>query len=245
MVTRTEEILRRELMEITLSKAIELFVATKRTEGCTEKTVGWYEYLLGHYAEYLGENGKSPKVSGMTVNDARAFVASLQSRDTLYQEHPRHPEVQRGLSPYTIHAYVRVLKVFGNWLVEDNLSKQNAFARLKKPRLPQPMIEILSDQEIDAILSAISPNCFLGARMYTVVLFLLDTGIRASELTSLTLQNTDIDDSRLKVCGKGRKERMVFFSVNTRKALLRYVHTWRQPAYGGIDNVILSTKANR
>jgi len=105
------------------------------------------------------------------------------------------------------------------------------------------MIEILADREIDSIFSCINPKCFLRARQYTIVLLLLDTGIRASELCGLTLDNTDIDNGTIKVMGKGRKERIVPFASGTKKALLRYVTTWRpEPAYEGIDNLFLSIR---
>jgi site-specific recombinase XerD len=73
-----------------------------------------------------------------------------------------------------------------------------------------------------------------------IVLMLLDTGIRASELTGLKIDNTHLEESYLKVFGKGSKERIVPFGAGTRKALLRYLTTFRpeqpEPPY-----VILST----
>jgi site-specific recombinase XerD len=89
------------------------------------------------------------------------------------------------------------------------------------------MIEILSNEEIDSIFRSISQNSALGARMLVMVLLLLDTGMRASELCTLTVDNTHIDDGIAKVMGKGRKERIVPICANTKKALLRYLATWR------------------
>lgn len=242
MVSRTEAVLRRQRMEITLPQLIELFVATKRIEGCTPKTVNWYSYLLTHFANYIG-NGEPTKLKDVSVHDARAFIASLQNRLVRYKDHPKHPEKEGGLSPYTIHGYVRALKAFSSWLHEEGFAAYNIFARLKKPKLPKPMIKILSDEEMSAILSAMNRNSFLGARQYTIVLLLLDTGIRASELCGLTLDNTDIDNGTIKVMGKGRKERIVPFASGTKKALLRYVTIWRpEPAYEGIDNLFLSIR---
>jgi site-specific recombinase XerD len=133
-----------------------------------------------------------------------------------------------GPSPHTIHGHVRALRAFATWLHEEQFTKTNLFARLKRPKLPQPMIEILSDQEIANIFAAINPTCLLGARLYVMVLLLLDTGIRASELHSLTLDNTFTKEDYVKVKGKGGgNKRMVPFGATTKKVILRYIHTFR------------------
>jgi integrase/recombinase XerC/integrase/recombinase XerD len=133
------------------------------------------------------------------------------------------------------------LKVFGTWLHEDGLTSHNIFARLKRPKLPKSVIKILTEQEIHSILDSINPNCFLGARQYLIALLLLDTGIRASELCTLTLPNIFIDENKILVKGKGRKERIVPFANGTKRALIRYINTWRpEPVGGGIDSLILS-----
>jgi len=104
------------------------------------------------------------------------------------------------------------------------------------------VIEILSDQEIADIFAKLNPTCSLGARLYLMVLLLLDTGIRASELVGLTLANTYIEQDYFKVLGKGDKERIVPFGATTKKALLRYIHTFRpEPFHQGVDQLVLTT----
>jgi integrase/recombinase XerC/integrase/recombinase XerD len=66
--------------------------------------------------------------------------------------------------------------------------------------------------------------------LYAIVLVLLDTGIRASELCTLTMENTFLTEGFLKVRGKGNKERMVPFGALTKKALLKYLHSYRPEA---------------
>lgn len=238
MGTRSEEILRRERMEMTLPTLIDLFAATKEIEGKSPKTIKWYVNLLGHFASYLG---KTATLRHLTLNNARSFVAHLRGKERRYVGHPLSPEKKGGLSPHTIHAYVRSLKAFSSWLQEEGFTNQNVLGRLKRPKLPETVIEILSDEEIDRILTAINPGCFLGPRLWVMVLLLLDTGIRAGELTGLTTENTHVDDGYVKVEGKGRKERIVPFGSTTKKALLRYLATWRvEPAFPDVHELILS-----
>jgi site-specific recombinase XerD len=213
-------------METTLAQAIEMFILAKETEGRSPKTTQWYRAMLGHFAQQL-DQGMDTGLRDLSIADARGFVAQMQSRDSLYENHPFLEPRKGGLSPSTIHGYVRALKAFGSWLQAEGLATRDPFAKLKRPSLPKPVIKILSKEEIQALVDAINPNTYLGARQYAIFVLLLDTGIRASELCGLTLTNTFLDESRILVRGKGNKERIVPFANATRQALARYLTTWR------------------
>jgi site-specific recombinase XerD len=238
MGKRTVEILRREKMEMTLPTLVELFAATKQAEGKSPKTVTWYRLMIGRFIQFLGDTAT---IRDLSLKNARAFVAHLQGQKTRYQDHPLIPVQEGGLSVHTIHGYVRAIKAFGSWLAEEGFTAVNKFVRLKRPKLPQTMVETLTDGEIALIFKIINPKCFLGARMELICLLLLDTGVRASELTGLTVNRTFVRENYLKVIGKGGKERMVPFGNTTKKALLRYLVTWR-PEPVDDDMLILSVK---
>lgn len=220
----TTDILRREKMDTALPTLIDLFAATKKTEGRSNKTVSWYQQMLHRFHSFLGEDAT---IKDVTLPNARAFIAYLQEKTTRWEDHPISPTQEGGLSPHTIHAYVRTIKVFGSWLAEEGFVGVSPFLRLKRPRLPQPVIEILSDEEIETLIREINPNSRQGMRMYLTVMVLLDTGIRASELLGLKLEDIDMTNQQFKVRGKGNKERIVPFSQTVKKVFLRYVNTWR------------------
>lgn len=217
---------RKNKAKLPLSSLIDLFILSKQIEGRSEKTLTWYRANLTNFDNFVASAGPAT-VQDADLDKARAFIAQLQGRKTRYESHNVRPQKEGGLSSYTIHGYVRTLKAFGNWLHEEGYAAKSPFERLKPPKLPETMIEILSDDEIGRIVRSINPDSFLGARLYAIVLVLLDTGIRASELCTLTLDNTYLNDSFLKVCGKGNKERMVPFGALTKKALLKYLYTYR------------------
>ena len=223
MSRKSESLLRRKRMEITLSTLIEQFASTKKIEGRTDKTVNWYKDMLCRFVKFKGD----VQLRSLTLDDARGFVARLQAQENRWENHPICPVKAGGLSPYTISAYVRSLKVFSRWIMDEGYTKTDIFARLKRPKLPQPLIEPLTKEEIEDVLSTINPNTFLGARIYAIVLLLLDTGIRASELTSLTVDNVDFSQGTTKVMGKGRKERIIPFGASTKKIMLRYLTMFR------------------
>jgi site-specific recombinase XerD len=235
-MSATKEALRRERMEIALPTLVELFVTTKQTEGRSQRTQEWYRTQLGRFVEFVGE----VKLPDLNVDDARRFVAHLQSQETQFEDHPLRPVVEKGLSAHTVHGYVRALKSFSGWLKEEGFTSRDIFARLKRPKLPQPLIKVLADDEIEAILGYINPATLLGSRLYLIVLLFLDTGIRASELCTLKLEDTFVGDNYIKVKGKGSKERIVPFGATTKKALIRYLHTFRPEPLPAVEELILS-----
>jgi site-specific recombinase XerD len=178
--------------------------------------------MLGHFLKWAGE----PKLRDFTLVTARTFIAHLQGRKTRYDNHPVSREVEGGLSPHSVHGYVRSLRVFSAWLADEGFTTGDVLEKLKRPKLPDTMIEVLTDQEVNKILADINPNCFLGGRLYTMILLMLDTGVRASELLGMKVEDVDLNNGRVKVLGKGKKERFVPFGGTTKKALLRYMNLY-------------------
>lgn len=206
--------------EITLPTLIDLFILSKQIEGRSPKTLSWYQANLKRFAGFM-TNGHVPTLHEITLDQARAFVVHLQGKTTRFEDHHMRPTKEGGLSPHSVHAYVRTLKTFGSWLVEEGYVEAHPFERLKAPKLPETMIEVLSDDEIRRMVASISVDTALGARVHAMVLLLFDTGLRASELCGLTIENTHLQEGYVKVRGKGKKERIVPFCNTTKKSLLR------------------------
>jgi site-specific recombinase XerD len=225
---------------LSLASMIDLFIVSKEIEGKSQKTLGWYRSMLIAYADHAGQ-GEDVPFDELSLEGAKSFISYLQRRTSKYQNHQFRKIEDEALSPHTIHAYVRTLKAFGAWLFEEGYTTDHPFRRLKPPKLPETMIEILSEDEITRLLNAINANTPLGARQYLIVLLLLDTGIRASELCTLTMANTNLKEGYIKVRGKGKKERMVPFGSTTKKALMRYIQTYRpDPATDQVGELILT-----
>jgi site-specific recombinase XerD len=227
-------------MDLTLPMLRDLFTATKQTEGKSPETIVWYTQRLSAFLDFLGSE---PQLSDLTLDNARAFIAELQSRDIRFATHPHMVPKEGGLSPYTIHAYVRAIKAFASWLHEEGFLPTNVMHRLKRPKLPQPMIEILTDEEIERLVNSPNPGTFLGSRLLSAMLIFLDTGIRASELLGLKLEDIDWHNDTLKVWGKGNKQREVSIDAQTKKYLLRHIHVFRpEPHNPNTQEVFLSVE---
>ncbi len=101
-------------------------------------------------------------------------------------------------------------------------------AKIKVGKPKPKVITLYSSEEICRMLAVCDLDCahgakFLGSRNRAIILVLLDTGIRLSELTGMHVVDIDAESGRFKVLGKGRKERMVRLGKTTRKALWRYL----------------------
>ena len=242
MSRKSEFIRKHERMEITLTTVLEHYSTSKKLKGCSPKTLIAIRSILERFVRFLQQRGHSLKLSDLDIDDARAYVASLQGKITKYEGHTfNRPVSGVEYSPQTIHSHVRMLRAFSNWLRDEGYTKTPLFERLELPKLPKVKIAVLTPEEIRQILASINPNTFLGARLMTMVLVMLDTGIRAGELVGMQITNVDWERGVIRVFGKGAKERFVPIGSTAKQSLLRYVQTFRpKPAREDIGNVFLS-----
>ena len=85
----------------------------------------------------------------------------------------------------------------------------------------------MTDDEIDRVVRSINPQTPIGSPMYAIVLRMLDSGPRMSEVVGARMPDLDLERWQLRIIGKGNKERIVPFGARTGKALLNYIHLHR------------------
>ena len=209
-----------------LYKTFELY---KRSEGLSDRTVVWYQEKLREYLRWLLEHGHSTKLSDFTIDLVREFELHLQTKETKHERNPFVPTKHERLSGHTIRGYVRTLKVFSSFLFEEGYTDQNLLQRLKMPKARKVEPEWLRQDEIERLLDIFDRKTTTGSRDYAMVVTFLDTGVRCSELCTLTLDRADLDIGELKVLGKGNKERTVPVGVRAVRALRRYRDHFRPP----------------
>jgi len=233
--------LRKELMELTLPRAIENYTTALTLEGKSPETILWYRKKLTGLAAFMQYGGAPVKVRSLTLDDGRSFIKSLMDRTTRYTNHCLRPEEQGGLAPQSIHGYVRALRAFATWLQEEGYTKDNIFKGIKPPHVPQVLIQPLSEDDIRRVLIAAQQHTGEGIRNYTVILLFLDTGIRLSELVNLKLSDIDFTAGQFKVFGKGAKERIVPMGLTTRREVVRYMEHYRPQPINPNENRLFLT----
>jgi len=112
---------------------------------------------------------------------------------------------------------------------------------VKIPRPPRRVIPAFSQHQVQQLLAAVDFSKVEGYRDYVIILTLLDTGLRVSELCSLRLSNLWLEDGVLKVTGKGNKERLVPIGRQIQRILWRYINRHRpEPAMPNCDFLFLT-----
>lgn len=233
---RWKELSKDSLELLELSKHYELF---NKTEGKSLKTVLWYNQSLLQFYRFLLISEKSTKLVDLAESDAREFILYLQEK-TRWQDNPYMVKKEGKLAAISIQTYIRGLRAFFNWLYKQGYTSENRLANLKPPKAQTKIAQILTADEIKIIFSLLDITTCAGCRNQAILLMLLDTGIRCSELVNLKLDDVNIDDGYLKVMGKGGKERIVPFGVIVQRALLRYVPHFRNSPLFGINHFFLT-----
>ena len=125
---------------------------------------------------------------------------------------------RRNLSSQYQHDLARAIRAFLNYCVRDELLEKSPFDKVQMPRLEKKILEAFSTEEIHRLLKGCTRE-----RDRTLCLFLLDTGLRASELIALNVEDVDIRTGMVTVrLGKGQKGRTTYVGARTRKQLRRY-----------------------
>jgi site-specific recombinase XerD len=177
------------------------------------QTMRWYREKLGVFVTALEDQPITPA----RVN---SFLRRLQTTPSTRTGQP--------LSSYTLHGYAQVVKSFVNWCAANNYLEKAP--RIQMPRVDEKVIEVFSEGQIKQMLAvtAQEETPTLAHRDRALLLFLLDTGVRASELCGLTQERLHLAEGYALVIGKGRKEREVAFGQQTRVQLTRYLRRYRR-----------------
>ncbi|MFC1983008.1 tyrosine-type recombinase/integrase [Chloroflexota bacterium] len=223
-----------------LLQFIDYYEVCNRAEDKSSKTVSWYSTNLKSFHNYLKSRRLPDTLDKIDIKVLRQYVLYLLKKNK-YQGHPITPEKREPLSASSVHGHVRTLRAFFNWLVSEGLTENNPARDLKPPKVCQKVVSTLSDEEIRAILSILTPVNSSNARNQTIFMLLIDTGLRMGELINLKMEDVHMNEGLLKVMGKGRKERIVPMGSNAQRALQRYLFRYRpKPLHAGIDNAFLS-----
>ena len=210
----------------------QYFEVYNKSEGKSAKTIKWYAEALGGLIKWLRATGRPTVLGDVGELQVREFVLWLQEKPTA-----------RGgkLSTHTISNRVRALRAFFNWLHWQGYTEEHLLKRMRPPRLPQLVVEPLTDDEVARLFRHLDPGTGVGARNIAILALFLDTGLRLSELVSVTLEDLHMDEQYVKVRGKGNKERIIPFGASVQKVLLRYLLHFRpEEAHSGVRQLFLS-----
>lgn len=156
-------------------------------------------------------------IRDITTSDVFEFLSYLANDRT---PDPDAPVPEYGISPAARARKLSALKSFYKYLtVRTKQLEENPVADLEYPKLRKSLPRYLTMEQSASLLQAVEgPN---AKRDYAILMLFLNCGIRRSELVGLNL--TDVYEDRIRVVGKGNKERFVYFGTSCRKAIDAYL----------------------
>ncbi len=156
-------------------------------------------------------------IKSITTSDVFDFLSYLANDRAV---NPESPAPDHGISAAARARKLSAIKSFFKYLtVRTKQLTENPVADLEYPKLRKSLPKYLTFQESAALLQAVSGQN--QVRDYAILMLFLNCGIRRSELVGLNL--TDVYEDRIRVVGKGNKERFVYFGTACRKAIDAYL----------------------
>jgi len=132
---------------------------------------------------------------------------------------------EKGLKATGCNSAIRALNTYVHWLnagPEVKCSPACRHPKIAQLKEPQCVLPTFSEKQIRSLIEW-KPKGKAERRLHLIVLFLFDTGCRISEALTLKVRDIDMDNMLATLDGKGRKQRVIPFSIELRRAIHRYV----------------------
>ena len=178
---------------------LQAFLTAKRIEGCSEKTLHYYQSTIGDMLSGIGKT--APQV---TTEDLRDYLTRYQN--------------ERKSSKVTIDNIRRILSSFFSWLEDEDYIVKSPVRRIHKVKTAQ----IVKDTYSDEALELMRDNCG-NRRDLAIIDLLASSGMRVGELVMLNRDDINFNERECVVFGKGNKERLVYFDARTKIHLQNYL----------------------
>ena len=178
---------------------LPVYIAAKRVEGCSEKTLHYYEASITNALVSV----RKP-VKQITTDDLRLYLDTYQQRNNA--------------GKVTIDNIRRVLSSFFSWLEDEDYILKSPVRRIHKVKTGKTVKETYSDEALE-IMRDHAEN----SRDLAMIDLLASTGMRVGELVQLNREDIDFENRECIVFGKGDKERKVYFDARAKIHLQNYL----------------------
>lgn len=183
------------------SKLINLFISAKRIEGCSEKSLKYYQTTLAKMIDSIKKS-----IQEITTTDLREYLTTYQNT--------KNP------SKTTTDNVRRVFSSFFSWLEDEDYILKSPVRRIHKIKTGTIVKETYSDENLEIMRD----NCDC-IRDLALIDMLASTGMRVGELVLLNIEDINFNERECIVFGKGNKERVVYFDARTKIHLQNYLES--------------------
>ena len=205
------------------------FMNDKALEGLRDRTLYDYRQHMKYFKKYIDTIATDYK-NRITVETFKSYVYYMS--------------IEKKLSNFTVNCRLRTLKVYLNWLYENKIITSNFSIKIKLLRVPQDTVKPLTNQEVRKMLNCCDMGTYSGFRDYTLMILILDCGVRIGEASNLLITDIDFKQSILTIraeVSKTNEMRYLPLSIKTLKllkVLVEFANTTDSPylfqsIYGG------------
>lgn len=178
---------------------LELFVAAKRVEGCTERTIEYYRSTIQNMFSIIGL-----PIRQITTDVLREYLTKYQSNNNC--------------GKVTVDNIRRNLSSFFSWLEDEDHIIKSPIRRIHKVKTGTIVKETFSDENIETLRD----GCH-SIRDLAIIDLLYSTGMRVGELVNLDIDDINFEERECIVYGKGNKERRVYFDAKAKLHIQKYL----------------------
>jgi len=175
------------------------FLAAKRIEGCSEKSLNYYNKTITTTLDSINKD-----VKHITTDDLRSYLTDYQA--------------EKHSSKVTMDNIRRILSSFFSWLEDEDYIIKSPVRRIHKVKSSKTIKETYTDENLELMRD----NC-VELRDLAMIDMLASTGMRVGEMVLLNRSDIDFNERECIVVGKGDKERMVYFDARTKLHLQSYL----------------------
>ena len=178
---------------------VNIFIAAKRIEGCSEKTLKYYQTTIVAMINAINKS-----VRHIQTEDLRFYLTQYQKKNQS--------------SRVTIDNIRRILSSFFSWLEDEDHILKSPVRRIHKVKTGTNIKETYNDEELEKMRD----NC-TELRDLAIIDMLASTGMRIGEMVLLNRIDINFAERECVVFGKGDKERLVYFDARTKLHLQNYL----------------------
>lgn len=191
----------------------------------SRNTVVSYERDLRKLLSYLEETAVRESWDQVSASDLSNYMLYLEKKQ---------------YAASSISRSIAAIRAFFQYLLKEKMTDGNPADDLKPPKSEKKVPEILSIEQVNALLSQPDPGTNKGMRDIAMLELLYATGIRVSELISLRVSDVNLKPQYI-ICRDRSRERVIPFGNAAKKALVRYLNQARDALVGGTDSGCLFT----
>ncbi len=190
---------------MTILEAYKLFIQEQMYRGNSNYTLDYYERSLKMFLNFCGND--------MDIEDIDVVF---------FKSYQLYISENLNINRVSVRTYARAVKVFLRWLYFEDYIDIDV-NKLLLMKATKDVIIPLSDTEVKELISYYDNFTYLNCRNKTMLMLMLDCGLRLSEVVNLKISDLDLKNNYLIINGKGSKQRLVPFGLSTKKQLVIYM----------------------